>query len=332
MASIWQRIKNFVKRFYPLTISRFNREIQEIKRLRQQELKEIKEIKKLKKQEIQEIKKLRKNVIIVENAIIRSMPKAELTFEFSLAEHCDLNCAGCSHFSPLAEPEFADYEESTRDFARLGALFHGYARQIRLMGGEPLLHPELIKFLKMARENFPDGDISIVTNGVRLLNQPEEFWQACKENRITIRPTKYPIPLDYEGMEKRADEYGVRYHYYNNSAVVKTLHHDKLDLMGLQKGTKSFLHCPQSNSCVYLRHGRLYTCPIVPSVRHFNKYFEVNLKEVPEDSIDIYQAGSAQEILAFLARPIPFCRYCMPDKTRTGLPWRQTERAMEEWT
>ena len=128
-----------------------------------------------------------------------------------MAEHCDLNCAGCDHFASLAEPEFADYEETARDFARMSSLFHGRVKAINLLGGEPLLNRDFVKFLKMARDNFPDAAIHIVANGLKLLNQPEEFWLACKENNIVIQPTKYPIPLNFKEMEKCAADHGVEY-------------------------------------------------------------------------------------------------------------------------
>ncbi|WP_242003149.1 hypothetical protein [Brachyspira aalborgi] len=39
----------------------------------------------------------------------RITPKANIDFvEIHLAEHCNLNCQCCSHFSNLAEPEFAN--------------------------------------------------------------------------------------------------------------------------------------------------------------------------------------------------------------------------------
>lgn len=165
----------------------------------------------------------------LEKCLIHCMPRAELSFEVALAEHCDLNCAGCDHFSPLAEPEFADFEETERAFARLSLLFHGHAKEIHLLGREPLLHPDLVKFFKMARENFPDAVIDVTTNGLQLLNQPEEFWVACRENNIVIRPTKYPIPLDFEEMEKRAAAYGVEYRYIGSSGtVIKTTKTTKL--------------------------------------------------------------------------------------------------------
>ena len=272
------------------------------------------------------------NPLIERMGITRCVPRTEMDFQFeiALAEHCNLNCAGCDHFSPLAKPEFANYEEVERDFSRLSSLFHGRAKKVQLLGGEPLLHPELIKFLKMARGNFPDAEIVIVTNGVLLLDQPEEFWLACGENNIVISVSNYPIQLNHKEIEKRAADHGVVYHYCSTgkSSIMK---HFNLDVKGLQDSRKNFLLCYRANQCIYLQRGRLYTCTFAPTARHFSEYFNTTLTEVPEDSIDIYQANSAQEILSFLARPIPFCRYCMPGKENQH-PWRQSKRAIEEWT
>lgn len=269
----------------------------------------------------------------LERCMIHCIPRAELSFEVALAEHCDLNCAGCDHFSPLAEPEFADFAETERDFSRLSELFCGHAKAIHLLGGEPLLNQNLPAFLKMAREHFPDAAIDITTNGLRLLNQPEEFWASCRDNNIIIRPTRYPIPLKFAEIERRAEEFGVQYRYFGDTGtVVKTSNHYRLDVEGQQDGSRNFLLCHRANTCVYLQHGRLYTCTVAPTVRHFNRYFGMNLKVVPEDSIDIYKANSAQEIMEFLAKPIPFCRYCMADKTAWNQPWHRSEKLIKEWT
>ena len=261
------------------------------------------------------------------------MPRAQLSFEVAIAEHCNLNCRGCDHFSPLAEPELADLEETSRDFARLAELFENRINEIHLLGGEPLLHPQLTDFFEAARKYFPNAVIDMTTNGIDLLKKEDSFWESCKKNRIIIRPTKYPISLDYDAIEQKAAQFGVDYRYFGNTGtIVKTLNCFPLDLEGTQNGGRNFLLCHRANNCVYLQHGRLYTCTVAPTIGHFNKYFGTNLKLLPEDSIDIYEAQSAQEILEFLAKPIPFCRYCMVDKVKRGLLWETSKKDIKEWT
>ena len=263
----------------------------------------------------------------------RHTPRTELSFEVALAEHCNLRCAGCDHFSLIAEPEFVDIKEFERDFSRLSELFNGRAQEIHLLGGEPLLNPDIVLFLQVARKNFPQSVIDITTNGLLLKQMSDEFWTACRENKIVIQPTKYPIGLDYDALENIAVEHGVEYHYFNNTNnIIKTLNKYPLDLNGLQDCRRSFRLCHRANKCIYLQHGRLYTCTVAPTIKHLNKRFGLKLMESPENSIDIYSAKSAQEILDFLARPIPFCKYCMPEKVQNALSWRQSEGDLSEWT
>ena len=59
--------------------------------------------------------------------------------EHHITDHCNLKCRGCSHFSPLAQEWFESVEDFKKDFSQLASLMP--VNIIRLMGGEPLLHP-----------------------------------------------------------------------------------------------------------------------------------------------------------------------------------------------
>lgn len=80
-----------------------------------------------------------------------------MQLEFHLADHCNLNCKGCSHFSNLVpQPVFPDKEQFVRDLQQLT----GYFSQIHdfyLLGGEPLLNPEIGVYINTVRKakHFP---------------------------------------------------------------------------------------------------------------------------------------------------------------------------------
>ena len=44
---------------------------------------------------------------VQKNKILKS---TGLMFEVHLVDHCNLNCKGCSHFSPVSEKKFVDVE------------------------------------------------------------------------------------------------------------------------------------------------------------------------------------------------------------------------------
>jgi len=261
------------------------------------------------------------------------VPRTIINFSVPLVEHCNLKCCGCDHFAPVAEQTFADINVFKNDFARLSELLNGEAVKIGLMGGEPLLHPQVKDFLYIARHYFPKTRIRIVSNGVLMLKQKEDFWKACKENDIIIEITKYPINLDFDKMKEMADSYSVTLEFRDDTGELqKTSYHIPLDLEGRQDARKNFMKCFHANVTIFLTKGRLYTCTVAPNISHFNKYFNIDLPTSAKDSIDIYKTQSAQELFEFLSKPIPFCRYCYVDKRTFGIPWKRSRKDMKEWT
>ena len=112
--------------------------------------------------------------------------------EFHLADHCNLNCAGCTHFAPFADRKFVDVESLRRDMSRLKAIFRNI-RHLRIMGGEPLLHPDAAACVRLVREAFPHSSIRLVTNGLKLLDRSDESVSAVL---ATLKESGVRIPRD----------------------------------------------------------------------------------------------------------------------------------------
>jgi MoaA/NifB/PqqE/SkfB family radical SAM enzyme len=130
--------------------------------------------------------------------------------ETHLVDHCNLNCKGCSHFAPLVKGEiFADIEIFKRDMERLKQLFDNIY-EIRLMGGEPLLHPGLFSFVDIARKAFPNARIAIFTNGILLSGMNDNFWKSCAEKKILVKISYYPIELQLNKIMQKAKENNVK--------------------------------------------------------------------------------------------------------------------------
>ena len=257
------------------------------------------------------------------------MPE-KIGFEIHLAEHCNLNCAGCDNLSPLAEPEFVSVEEFMKDFKRMAELFNHECSRIHLLGGEPLLHPELLNLIEIARDNFTQGIINLYTNGILLPQQDDKFWQTCKKSNITLIITKYPINIDREKIMKNAEKFDIQVKWVGFEGLKgKQFAMRPLNLSGSGDMKNNFAMCYRACVCIALSHGKLFPCSLAPNIRHFNKYFKQNIPITEDDYIDIYQAKSGQEILKRLTQPIPLCRYC--DLNFKTVKWRVSERKMEEW-
>ena len=268
---------------------------------------------------------------IVRTLMMRTIPRPSLFFDVEVTEHCNLNCRCCGSMAPIAEKEFIDMDEYKRDMDRLSEISGGVVHHINILGGEPLLHPEIKSILKYARQKFPIGDIRLVTNGILLLSMDDEFWELMNKYKIHLAPTKYPINVDYDAIQKKAEDYGVFYSLFGEPRK-NGWNHTVLDMNGQRNENHSFMHCANANDCGVLSHGKIYPCPRIPKIKHFNKTFHKNLCITENDYIDIYKKGiTLEDIMQFYSHSVPFCRYCNPFQTKE-CEWSTSERDIKEWT
>ncbi|MDR3356314.1 MAG: radical SAM protein [Spirochaetaceae bacterium] len=250
--------------------------------------------------------------------------------EVHITEHCNLNCKGCSHFSSLADEEYlepVDFERDCRRLSRLTNKFYAF----KLLGGEPLLHPKITEFNDIARRHFPGIPIQIITNGTLLPKQPEEFWVNCHKNKIKILISQYPVKLNKDEIKKAAKKYNVGVEYIGNKNKNRMCKMP-LDLSGNQNIEESYKNCIMSwGMCVTLRGGKIYACSTPAHIKFFNKCFDKNLGVSESDYVDIYKIDSKKEIIDFLCRPFPFCRYCRTKETDFGETWDISKKEITEW-
>jgi uncharacterized radical SAM superfamily Fe-S cluster-containing enzyme len=201
----------------------------------------------------------------------RRQPAELFFFETHMVDHCNLDCWGCNHFSPLSDKWFADLDTFTKDLKRLSELFDKDATSITLLGGEPLLHPELEKFFPVARAAFPFAIIKVVTNGILLNEKDNLFWRECSAQNVEIAVTVYPnMEKQFKTACNKGRSFGVNVSSFNSLETAKTSLHYPLDLSGGQVPSSNFIKCPLAGS-ISLRNGRLYPCCVRPHLHIFNK-------------------------------------------------------------
>ena len=241
--------------------------------------------------------------------------------EFHLADHCNLNCAGCTHYSPDLPPRFADLEAVRRDFARLAELFAN-VRHVRIMGGEPLLHPEVVRCLGIVRDALPRSRVTVATNGLLLAKQPADFWEACRRNRIGVDLTLYP-PMAGREDEVRAlcRRERVALRVTPNGAFLA-----KLDPAGRQPPKAAFRACRRGAFCPFLRDGRIYPCAESCLAGAYNAACGAKLTAEPGFDLSTH---TAREILTYLMCPVFSCRHCSPD--HRVFAWHNAGTKPEDW-
>jgi MoaA/NifB/PqqE/SkfB family radical SAM enzyme len=71
-----------------------------------------------------------------------------------LTDHCNLNCACCNQFVPLADEGFYPIDTFKRDTLHLFQLGGGKISKFSFSSGETLLHPQITDFFDFTRECF----------------------------------------------------------------------------------------------------------------------------------------------------------------------------------
>lgn len=221
--------------------------------------------------------------------------------EHHIVDHCNLKCNGCSHFSGMAKEWYEDIADFTKDFTELKNKTNGQVAVIRLMGGEPLLHPNVKDFLITARQLFPYSEIQLVTNGILFNKRKEELLDTINNNYIVLCISNYGLKnIDFYQLV-----HGVQYYRIDAKTDMYNI---CLDLKGNHSRFISFDNCDlHTYKWYYFQGGNFYPCCIGANVHIFNEKFGYNLPEPRGYSIYTY---SEEEILYLLNQPIELCEYC----------------------
>ncbi len=242
--------------------------------------------------------------------------------ETHVADHCNLKCAGCSHFSPIAPEYYVDIKKFEKDIKQLSKRLN--FASIRLLGGEPLLHPDVNSFAAAARKYFPKSRIAIVTNGILLDKMPEYFWETCRKYNITIDLSKYPgnesiFPKVTDLIKSK------------NVRLGRVHPGDKMFVFGNQIGTSNpklaFNRCGiKYYNVTVLRAGKMYTCPKAAYADIYNNFFKTNIEK--DEGINIYK-NSGKEIIKYIKSPAKTCKYCL--YYGSWEDWKLSDKNMNEW-
>lgn len=270
-------------------------------------------------------------------AVSKLLPRKGLQhLDYHLTTHCNLNCKGCSVFSPIAKEWFAAPEEFKKEIEALRKALDGASPvNIHLLGGEPLLHPQIESFAFIARDVFPEARIDFTTNGLLVRQMPETFWETLRQTQVAIKYTRYPIGLDYDDLIRYIQDKGVE--VFSAGGEIAFFRRIPMNPKGTFNMFHSYIQCPYTD-CAQLRNGKLFRCPASAFHGILNENLESaaasgkgKFKLSPMDYIDLYKKPTRENIESFLSTAIPFCSYCDTARMNSRVPWSQSEKNLTEW-
>ena len=279
---------------------------------------------------IKKIKKI-KDILLpcqVEDFLLRKYFKGTFLsqVEFHLVDYCNLNCACCDHFSPLAPKKNVPVCDVISDFKKLKKIFDNVGK-ILILGGEPLLHPNLLEIFEPLKEIYPKSELVIITNGILLDSMNEDFWLALKKYNVTLSMTKYPIKVDYGKFLNKCLNMGIKSYFFNENKL--KMYKMNLDYKAKNDKYAAYKLCWHKN-CHFLRDSKLYLCTPAPNIGFLNKHFNLDFKLTKRDYIDLDKVKSATKINRIFSKPIDFCKYCS-DKPLEWGEYSHSKKELSEW-
>ena len=234
--------------------------------------------------------------------------------EMHIMDACNLNCRGCTHFAPLFSKEIPDFYSRIEDVKTIANKID-YIHNFYIMGGEPLLNPDLGRYVMEIRKMLPHTRLYVVTNGLLVPKMNSELLYAIKQNSVILSISEYlPTKKVKTSINDILDEYDIRYEYrpYDGKKIFGIP-------LSLTKESK-YAHKCLSNGCVNIWNGTIARCPTVMYIHKFNEAFGTNL---PQDGIYSLNDLSGKEIVELVKAKIPLCDHCVDYKIPWGICGRE---------
>lgn len=253
--------------------------------------------------------------------------------ELNIVDHCNLSCRGCSHLSPALFKAFLGIDSIVRDLSKLSPVY--LPAKLRILGGEPLLHPDLMTLLREVRAVQITNCLEIVTNGTLLERMPNGFWSLPD----TIWVTEYPgHEMNGDLKEKcrqKAQTAGTQLEFRRVSEFRES--YSEVGTTDPDTVQRIYDHCEIAHrlQCHTVYRGYFFKCPqasLLPRLLSDVQWESqgVSLHDTPDLSDVLTQYLSS-------SLPLQSCRYCLGsagrrfahETTQRG-EWRAKQRLSTE--
>ncbi|HEX5364796.1 MAG TPA: hypothetical protein VFW59_11050, partial [Gallionella sp.] len=139
--------------------------------------------------------------------------------EAHIVDHCNLRCEGCCSLSPFLPESFTGPADLAADLALVSQVLS--PTFLKLVGGEPLLHPDLIECLVVAKQSSVAPVLYVTTNGLLLPKMPDDFWRLIDGLTISLYPSPALPQKTISLVLERAEQFGVHLNWKRQDVFVQ---------------------------------------------------------------------------------------------------------------
>lgn len=237
------------------------------------------------------------------------------SIELHVVEHCNLRCAQCCNVSPYLAERTMTVAEVSAACARVREVMRPTV--LKIMGGEPLLHPDLAGVLRAVRASEVAPRVRLFTNGLLLRTIDDATFALLDELTVSSYAS---APVRREILEEtsaRAQRFDVVLNVKDVSTFTTVLTARPNDDAAAQA---TYDTCWLRHRCLVVRGGVFYKC--TRAAYHADFHAKVSLEahrdldaEATQRALGIPLADPdfAARAAAYLSakEPIASCRHCL---------------------
>lgn len=226
-------------------------------------------------------------------------------FEVLAVDHCNITCQYCNHASPLMPAWNANPDTVYKDYSILAKYYR--PKFAKILGGEPLLHPNLDLVIQAARASGISKHFVLTTNGTLLHTAKDAIWEAIDEIEISLYPCARLSKKNLSQAQNKAESFGKKFTIFEYEQFRATFAlHGTSDKEFIKK---VFSACKVANiwGCHAARDGYFYKCPQSAYISLMKN------QDARKEGLPIVDSPSFQsELLEYVNSPNPLdsCAYC----------------------
>jgi len=233
------------------------------------------------------------------------------SLEAPLTEHCNLKCAGCNQASPHMEEKSLAVKELARDLSVLTKVMK--TNEFKVLGGEPLQHPELDQILEVIRKSEITRKIVLVTNGMLLHRTDAHIWKSIDKIWLSIYPN-VRLKWALSEIEAQCKKHDVQLELHPSDQFRRAVINQEITDSDLVQ--KIYDNCKSVHAwkCYTVVNGRFFKCSKATLIKKRLAITGTAYKEVPRDGVELHPHWFLRQRLErYLASKTPLgaCRYCL---------------------
>lgn len=249
--------------------------------------------------------------------------------EVSVTNYCNLKCKRCGNFSNLVtEMDYLNLDVLERDLEQLSKKVKNI-ETFSLLGGEPLLYPQLDNCIALVGKYFPKAYIQIVTNGLLIPDIPSNLIEAMKHYYTGFYISQYaPTRNNLHNIVEFLEKEHIRYEITPPRTTFRKLLSFKDDDIERAYEYNASDQC----TCHVIDKGRIYLCSNFPRLYAMQDYFDIHIeeKELKENAIDLFDDKiDGWDIMYYFTKPTSLCRFCSPKDL--WIPWETGKPERDDW-